>query len=135
MTLSWLSGRLHGFVMAAIVGFAAPTCAGDDEAWLEPVKGCRTDDACVAADPRYDFCYWVCSGQTTYCGVSCETDADCRGRGLPSDHVYCDIPREGEGFCNEFNFGYAAGQCDDDVPPLPGEPPEDEEEQTGAPEG
>ncbi|MFO0632473.1 MAG: hypothetical protein U0168_06455 [Nannocystaceae bacterium] len=87
---------------------------------LEPVRDCHSDDECVAADDRFDRCQWVCEAHVTYCQPSCEVDADCRGRGLPEDYVFCDVPRPGEGFCNAYGYGYKPDACVQEVPPLPG---------------
>jgi hypothetical protein len=51
--------------------------------------------------------------------VSCETAADCRGRGLPSSWVYCDIPRPGDGFCNSFDHDFGPDACKQEVDEIP----------------
>ncbi len=107
-------------VGAMLVVFMALSFVGcdDDAPRLTPVEGCETDQECEAADDRYDRCAWVCEAQATYCKVSCEQDADCRDRGLPNEYVFCDIPRPGDGFCNQHDFDYAADACVQDVPPT-----------------
>ncbi|MCH9680523.1 MAG: hypothetical protein K0V04_03735 [Deltaproteobacteria bacterium] len=94
------------------------SCSDDDAPPLLPVRDCKTDQECQDADPRHDVCTWVCEAQVTYCRVSCETDEDCLDRGLPADYVYCDIPRPGEGFCNQYDYDYKPDGCIQDVPPT-----------------
>lgn len=101
------------------VGLVLTVCKDDGGERLAPVKNCENHDDCVDEDPRYDRCAWVCEGHITYCIVSCETAADCRGRGLPSSWVYCDIPRPGDGFCNSYNYEYTPDGCKEDVDEIP----------------
>ena len=98
------------------------TVCSDDAERLAPVKNCTSHEACVEADPRYDRCAWVCEAELTYCIVSCETASDCRGRGLPDDWVYCDIPRPGDGFCNTYGHEFTETSCKPDVPAIPDDP-------------
>lgn len=98
--------------LAVTICAAALTVCNDDRGErLDPVPECETHSECVDADPRFDRCGVVCEGHTTYCVASCETDDDCRGRGLPDDWEFCDIPRPGEGFCNPYNYDYADDAC------------------------
>ena len=103
---------------AFCLGLVLTVCTDDAER-LEPVKGCSDDDECTDEDPRYDRCAWVCEAQVTYCIVSCETAADCRGRGLPDAWVYCDIPRPGDGFCNSYNHEFGPDACVQEVREIP----------------
>ena len=103
-------------VVAFLCGAFLPVCQEEDDNGLAPVKDCRTDDECVEADPRYDACLWVCAANVRYCQPSCETDQDCRGRGLPDDYVFCDIPRPGDGFCNQYGYAYTPKVCKQEVP-------------------
>jgi hypothetical protein len=105
-------------VAAFCIGLLLTVC-DDDGDRLEPVKGCSSHDDCTDADPRYDRCAYVCEGQVTYCIVSCETAADCQGRGLPSDWTHCDIPRPGDGFCNSYNHDFTEDACKEVVPEIP----------------
>jgi hypothetical protein len=105
-------------VLGLGLGVFLAVCGSDDEPYLRPVEGCVSTDECVEADERFDSCMWVCSGQTTYCRASCETDDDCKGRGLPSDYIFCDSPRPGEGFCNQFGHDYSPSGCDQTVTPI-----------------
>lgn len=107
--------RRRAFALIALL-FGA--CNDDGGSRLEPVPDCKSDDECVDADDRYDRCAWVCEGHITYCQVSCEVDADCEGRGLPSDFLFCDIPRPGDGFCNRYNYDYAQDACRQEVPEI-----------------
>lgn len=109
-------------LLVAAWGCWVAACSADDVRALVPVSQCTNDEACMAADDRYDVCQWVCEGHVTYCQVSCENDGDCRGRGLPDDYVFCDIPRPGEGFCNPYGYGYPDGACDQEVPEIPDAP-------------
>ncbi|MBX7082447.1 MAG: hypothetical protein K1X88_24795 [Nannocystaceae bacterium] len=108
---------LFGLSLGLLASFG---CAEDDAPPLEPVRDCHSDEECVAADDRFDRCQWVCEAHVTYCQPSCEQDSDCRGRGLPDDFVFCDIPRPGEGFCNAYGYAYKPNACVQEVPPLPG---------------
>jgi hypothetical protein len=83
----------------------------DGPAYLSPVRDCVSDDECVDADSRYDSCHYVCAGDVTYCRVSCETSSDCLRRDLPEDYVYCNHPREGDGFCEFYDYDYQEGDC------------------------
>src|SRR5262249_18578536 len=108
--------------MRVVLGFGLGlvlTVCDDDAPRLEPVKNCDTHEECVEADARYDRCAWVCEAEVTYCIVSCETAADCRGRGLPDDFVSCDIPRPGDGFCNTYGHEFMEDACIPDVPEIP----------------
>lgn len=112
-------GWFLGWLWLAVVG----GCSQDDAPRLEPVPECSSDEECVEADPRYDRCSWVCEAHVTYCQVSCEVDSDCEGRGLPAHWVYCDIPRPGEGFCNEIGYDYGENlkgepECVQNVPEI-----------------
>ncbi len=117
--MAWISCRgAARLVLALGLGFGAAVCGGDDEAELVPVEDCESVDECVEADDRFDSCMWVCAGHTTYCRASCETDEDCKGRGLPSDYVFCDSPRPGEGFCNWVGYDYGPEDCVQKVTPI-----------------
>lgn len=100
------------------VASLALTVCDDGGERLEPVKGCSSDDDCTDEDDRFDRCAYVCEAHTTYCIASCETAADCRGRGLPDSWVYCDIPRPGDGFCNSYNHDFAPDACVQEVPAV-----------------
>lgn len=124
---------LRRFLAAVCVASFAASCTSEDPPpELLPYDRCQGVAECRNFDDRYDACSWVCAGDITYCRVSCETPADCVGVGLPEDHVYCDIPRPGDGFCNPYGFDYKDGACE----PNPGEssPPggnDDEPQQCG----
>lgn len=115
--------QIRRWLLAGAWSIAMPSCAEDDGVRLEPVPDCSSDDECVDADARYDRCGWVCEAHVTYCRVSCEVDSDCAGRGLPNDWVFCDIPRPGEGFCNQVDYDYGedidgAPVCVQEVGPV-----------------
>lgn len=97
---------MRRWLLAITCAIAWSGCAEDSAPRLEPVDECVSDDECVDADARYDRCGWVCEAHVTYCRVSCEVDDDCLGRGLPDDWVFCDVPRPGEGFCNQVGYDY-----------------------------
>jgi hypothetical protein len=106
--------------LALATGLLLSNCAEEEE-HLWSVRDCKSHEECVNANPLYDRCNWVCDADITYCRASCETDEDCKGRGLPSSWVFCDIPRPGEGFCNPTGFDYAADECKQDRPLIPEE--------------
>lgn len=113
---------LRSLVAAGLL-LVLPSCAEDDGKRLEPVADCSSDDECVDADARYDRCGWVCEAHVTYCRASCEVDSDCAGRGLPGNYVFCDVPRPGEGFCNQVDYEYGEDidgdpVCVQEVPPV-----------------
>jgi len=110
----WRLHPLAGFGLGLLL-----TVCNEDAERLEPVKSCTSHDDCTEADERYDRCAWVCEGQITYCIVSCETAADCRGRGLPDEWIYCDIPRPGDGFCNWYGADFEDDSCKAEVPEIP----------------
>lgn len=118
MVLGWASSwraRAAALCCAALL----TVCNDDGGERLEPLAECESHDACVDADARFDRCQTVCEGQLTHCVASCEQDADCLGRGLPGDYVFCSVPRPGEGFCNPYNYDYADDACLQTSPALP----------------
>lgn len=112
-----------GFCLGAVASLVSVvSCEAEESgpASLTPVQDCTSVDQCYAADARYDACQYVCAGDVTYCHVSCEVSADCFGRGLPEDYVYCNVPRQGEGFCMFYDYNYQPGDCVEDPGPVSG---------------
>ena len=108
------------FFLVTALAVAALSCdePEDGPARLDPVSDCVSDEQCWGEDDRYDRCDYVCAGDVTYCRVACETSADCVGRGLPDDYVYCNHPREGEGFCFNYDYDYDYDACVADPGPV-----------------
>lgn len=104
--------------VAALVSVVSCETEESGPEYLKPVSDCTSVDQCFAADSRYDACQYVCAGDVTYCNVSCEVSSDCFGRGLPDDYVYCNVPRDGEGFCASYDYDYQPGDCVEDPGPV-----------------
>jgi hypothetical protein len=109
--------------IAGWIGVLVPTaCSSGSQTSpsdLRPIEHCSSVAQCKAADPRYDSCIWVCTGDVTYCEVSCTMDSDCTRRAdLPSNYTHCNIPRQGSGFCSEIDNGYKSGDCVQNTLPI-----------------